>query len=126
MVFEVGLRSLKSVWVLMVCEMPSNNCVNSRLVALDLSYNELGGLLPEFMGAREREMMSLWCEREREVRERHERKESVSFYEYNSHLDCYSGALYIRLYYSILLFRDLYRESVVGLFLRFFGTILYT
>ena len=55
MVFEVDLRSLKSVWVLMVFEVPSNNCVNSKLVALDLSYNELGGLLPAFMGARERE-----------------------------------------------------------------------
>jgi hypothetical protein len=46
---------LKSVWVLMVFDMPSNNCVNSILVALDLSYNELGGLLLAFMGARERE-----------------------------------------------------------------------
>ena len=55
MVFEVGLRSLKSVRVLMVFEVPSNNCVNSRLVALDLSYKELGGLLSAFMGARERE-----------------------------------------------------------------------
>ena len=62
-------------------------------------------------------MLSLWCEREREVRERSERRESVSFYEYNSHLDCYSGALYIRLYCSILLFRDLYKESPMRLFL---------
>jgi hypothetical protein len=36
-------------------DVPSNNCVNSILVALDLSYNELGGLLPAFMGVRERE-----------------------------------------------------------------------
>jgi hypothetical protein len=63
----------------MVFEVPSNNCVNSILVALDLSYNELGGLLPAFMGARERErkreMLSLWCEREREVRDRRGRRE---------------------------------------------------
>ena len=70
-------------------------------------------------------MLSLWCKREREVRERREGRESVSFYEYNSHLDCYSGALYIRLYCSILLFRDPYRESTVRLFLRFFGPIPY-
>ena len=70
-------------------------------------------------------MLSLWCERESEVRERCERRESDSFYEYNSHLNCYSGALYIRLDYSILLFKDPYRESAVGLFLRFFGPIPY-
>jgi hypothetical protein len=44
----------------MVFEVPNNNCVNSRLVALDLSYNELGGLLPAFMGARDREREK-WC-----------------------------------------------------------------
>ena len=65
-------------------------------------------------------MLSLWCEREREVREIRERRESVSFYEYNSHLDCYSGALYIKLYCSILLSRDPYRESAMRLFLYFF------
>ena len=55
MAFEVGLHFLKSVWVLMVFEVPNNNCVNSILVALDLSYKELRGLLPAFIGARERE-----------------------------------------------------------------------
>jgi hypothetical protein len=62
-------------------------------------------------------MLSLWCERERKVRDRRERKECVSFYEYNNHHDCYSGALYIRLYCSILLFTDPYSESTVRLFL---------
>jgi hypothetical protein len=42
-----------------------------KIIALDLSYNELGGLLPAFMGGRERErdrnVVSLWCERERDV-----------------------------------------------------------
>jgi hypothetical protein len=47
-------------------------------------------------------MLSLWCERERDMRERRERRESVSFYEYNTHQDCYIRALYIRLYCSIL------------------------
>jgi hypothetical protein len=88
----------------MVFEVPSNNCVNSRLVALDLSYNELGGLLPTFMGARERErereMMCLWCEGEREVRERRERRESVFFFEYNTHL----RLLQLSLIYKALLY----------------------
>jgi hypothetical protein len=39
------------------------------------------------------------------------------FYDYNIHKDCNSGALYIRLYCSILMFRELYRESAVGRFL---------
>ena len=54
----------------MVFEMPSNNCINSRLVALDLSYNELGGLLPAFMGARERERNDVFVVRERKRGER--------------------------------------------------------
>jgi hypothetical protein len=57
----------------MVFEVPSNNGVNSRLVALDLSYNELGGLLPAFMGARERERRErnvVFVVRERNKRER--------------------------------------------------------
>jgi hypothetical protein len=70
MVFEVSLCSLKSVWVLMVFEVPSNNCINSRLVALDLSYNELGGLLPTFMGARERERNVVFVVRGRQRGER--------------------------------------------------------
>jgi hypothetical protein len=51
-------------------EVPSNNGVLSRLVALDLSYNELGGLLPAFMGSMpELSALSLVVrEREREVR----------------------------------------------------------
>jgi hypothetical protein len=73
----------------MVFEVPNNNCVNSRLIALDLSYNELGGLLPAFMGAREREKernaVFVVQERKRGERERRERRESVSFYEYNTH-----------------------------------------
>jgi hypothetical protein len=39
-------------------------------------------------------MLSLWCEREREVRERRERRESVSIYEYNTHQDCYMSLIY--------------------------------
>jgi hypothetical protein len=39
------------------------------------------------------------------------------FYDYNIHKDCNSGALYIRLYCSILMFREPYRESTVGRFL---------
>jgi hypothetical protein len=39
------------------------------------------------------------------------------FYDYNIHKDCNSGALYIRLYCSILMFREPYRESAVGRFL---------
>ena len=46
-----------------------------KIVALDLSYNKLGGLLPAFMGARERERernaLSLWCEIEKD---RHKRE----------------------------------------------------
>jgi hypothetical protein len=56
-----------------------------------------------------------------EVRERceekEERRESVSFYEYNNHQDCNSGALYIRLYCSIFFFKESYRESVAECFL---------
>jgi hypothetical protein len=54
-------------------------------------------------------------EREREREERGERQHQ--FYEYNNHLDCNSGALYIRLYCCILMFREPYRESAVGRFL---------
>jgi hypothetical protein len=54
-------------------------------------------------------------ERERDVR--YVRGERILFYEYNNHLDCNSGALYIRLYCSILMFREPYRESAVGRFL---------
>ena len=48
-----------------------------KIIAFDLSYNELRGLLPVFMGERERDRdrnaVSLWCERERE-RKRGERE----------------------------------------------------
>jgi hypothetical protein len=39
------------------------------------------------------------------------------FYDYNIYKDCNSGALYIRLYCSILMFREPYRESAVRRFL---------
>jgi hypothetical protein len=64
-------------------------------------------------------------ERDREREERGERRE-IFFYDYKIHQDCYSGALYIRLHCSILLFREPYRESAVRPFLRFFGPIPYT
>jgi hypothetical protein len=54
-------------------------------------------------------------------RERGERRESF-FYDYKIHLDSYSGALYIRLYCSILLFKEPYRESIVGHFFSNFWT----
>jgi hypothetical protein len=60
-------------------------------------------------------------DREREVRDRRgrreERGERIFFYDYIIHVDCNSGALYIRLYCSILMFREPYRESAVGRFL---------
>jgi hypothetical protein len=55
-----------------------------------------------------------------------ERRDSVSFYDYKIHEDCYNRALYIRLYCSILLFREPYKEFDVGPFLRFFIHIPYT
>jgi hypothetical protein len=68
----------------MVFEVPSNNGVNSRLVALDLSYNELGGLLPAFMGAREREREKernvVFVVRERNKRERGTWEERECFF----------------------------------------------
>jgi hypothetical protein len=62
-------------------------------------------------------------DREREVRDRRGRREERGerifflFYDYIIHVDCNSGALYIRLYCSILMFREPYRESAVGCFL---------
>jgi hypothetical protein len=41
------------------------------------------------------------------------------FYDYNIHKDCNSGALYIRLYCSILMFKEPYKEFAVGRFLYF-------
>ena len=52
------------------------------------------------------------------ARERPERRdEREFFYDYKIHLDRYNGALYIRLYCSILLFMESYRESTVRHFL---------
>jgi hypothetical protein len=60
------------------------------------------------------EMLCLCGARQRGERETcEERGESVSFYEYNNHRNCNSRALYIRLYCSILMFRKLYKKSVV-------------
>jgi hypothetical protein len=46
-------------------------------------------------------------------------RERVFFFFFNiiNASDCYSGALYIRLYCSILLFGEPYRESAMGPFL---------
>jgi hypothetical protein len=58
------MKSLR-LWIIFLLQL--------KIIALDMSYNELGGLLPVFMGARvgarERERegnaLSLWCKREK-------------------------------------------------------------
>ena len=70
---------------------------------------------------RERNALSLWC-----VREMWEdREEKFFFMIIIIHQDRYSRALYIRPYYSILLFRESYRKSTMRSFLWFFGPIPY-
>ena len=64
-------------------------------------------------------------EEEEEEEERREERGEFFLY-YKIHLDCYSGSLYIRLHYSILLFKEPHRKFAVGLFLQFFGLIPYT
>jgi hypothetical protein len=51
--------------------------------------------------------------------DKRERKSFFFFFFFNiiDASDCYNGALYIRLYYSILMFRESYRESAMGPFL---------